>query len=681
VLGLLLQLAVAEPGRVVVHLEQGVFPADVGITARPLAPPSRHRHPSFSALGLDRVWVIDTDDAAALDASLGGRAGVARAYVDGRGRSAGVPSDPLFHQQWGLRNDGTFTSGSVSGADIQAVDAWDVETGRDIVVAVLDTGLSLGEPDIAVWLNTGEVAGNGVDDDGNGYIDDTNGYDLAYRDETPSDLLGHGSNVAGIAAALGDNGIGYTGVCQACEVMPLQVLNNDNWGYYTDWAEGVVYAVDNGAHVINMSLAGTDVAGALCDAVAYATAAGVPVVICMGNTDDGTLMYPAACDEGIEVGATDFADQRASPFVWGGGSNYGDHIDVMAPGDLIYGLDAVPGQYDFFWSGTSQATPLVAGLVALMLSRDPDLSPAEVRALLHDGAEDQVGRADEDTPGFDRYHGYGRVNASHTLDLMRWDEDEDGDGISVGDGDCDDDDDGVYPGADEVCNGVDDDCDGAADEGALDPRTWYADADGDGEGDPAVTTQACAQPSGYVDNADDCDDTRTDECRGGCGCAVSSMPNGAGGLIFVLGMLVAYRRRCGEPSGASSSPANRSSHQPDPPHGASRRAGAATRFLVVIRRCVGVGVGVGVAGVLLGGAVGDQYAVVPHVVDAGLASRTVEQIVVAGAVAHTLAALVDRAVAVVVEAVAVLLQVGQFLVDLSVAVVVDPVALLGRDFA
>ncbi len=333
-----------------------------------------------------------------------------------------VPTDTSYPLQWGLSNQGTFAlAPAVAGADIQMEDAWTVEQGDgSITVAIIDTGTKWDHPEFAgrIWTNTAEIAGNGVDDDGNGLVDDIRGWDFANNDNDPMDDQGHGTNVTGIIGAQGDNGIGFAGVDWNCKLMSLKALDSDSYGYYSWWASAIHYAVDHGAQVINMSIGGTSSSSTLSDVVNYALSHGVVVVACMMNTNTNTTFYPAGIPGVIAVGSTDPDDTRSAPFFWSNtsGSNFGAHISVVAPGNYIYGLSHLSNSnYSTYWGGTSQATPLVAGLAALLLASSPGLSPAEVKTIVETSAEDMVGAANEDTPGWDPYHGHGRVNAFNAL--------------------------------------------------------------------------------------------------------------------------------------------------------------------------------------------------------------------------------------------------------------------------
>jgi subtilisin family serine protease len=331
------------------------------------------------------------------------------------------PNETLFSRQYSLYNDGTFAlSTATVDADIDMELAWDIEKGDStIIVAVLDSGIKTDHPDFAgrLWKNSSEIA-NGNDDDGNGFIDDIDGWDFANDDNDPTDDHGHGTNVAGIIGAKSDNTIGYAGVDWNCKIMTCKVISSSGSGLYTWWADAVYYAVDNGARVINMSLGGSSASSVLSAAIAYAEANNVTVVVSMMNFNSNVPYVPAAYPSTIAVGSTNPNDERSVPFFWSttSGSSYGAHIDVVAPGNYIYGLDYNSNtNYGGYWGGTSQAAPHVAGLCALLLAQDPSRTPTQLRTIIRNTAEDQVGLSSEDTPGFDNYYGYGRINAHHAL--------------------------------------------------------------------------------------------------------------------------------------------------------------------------------------------------------------------------------------------------------------------------
>lgn len=337
-----------------------------------------------------------------------------------QGSTSTTPNDLNFSTQWSLYNNGTFGQDSaIAGADIKMKEAWDIETGdSNVIVAVTDCGIKLDHPEFAgrIWVNYAEIPGNGIDDDGNGYIDDVKGWDMAYNDNDPSDDYGHGTNVASIIGENGNNNVGFAGMDWHCKIMALKVLNSNDVGYYTWWAEAITYATDNGAKVINMSLGGNNASTVLQDAIDYAHSHNVTVVVAMGNGNSNAPSYPGACNNVIAVGATNAHDCRVNPFFWGGGSNFGTNISVVAPGNYIYGLNYTNNNnYTTYWGGTSQATPHVSGLVALLLAQDNSRTPDQLKQIIEATADDMVGNPTEDTPGWDQYYGHGRINAYRAL--------------------------------------------------------------------------------------------------------------------------------------------------------------------------------------------------------------------------------------------------------------------------
>ena len=334
-----------------------------------------------------------------------------------------IPSDEMFYKQWYLMNTGYVNSsggGSPKvGADINMLRAWDVETGSDsVVVAILDSGIKDDHPDLRqrIWINKDEIPGNDIDDDNNGYIDDIKGWDFAYDDRKPSDGFGHGTNIATVIGASTNNQIGFAGVDRSCKLMNCKNLNADNSGEYSWWSESIKYAVDNGADIINMSEGGDDPSRVLKTAIQYALESDVMVVAAMMNKGDNRDYYPAVYDGVFAVGATDTDDKRCKRFSWGGGSCWGDHIAVVAPGNKIYGLDYEDdNNYEVYWSGTSQSTAIVSGLASLLLAQDPQRSYTDLQKIIKLSSKDLVGDQREDQPGWDPYYGYGRVDGFFAL--------------------------------------------------------------------------------------------------------------------------------------------------------------------------------------------------------------------------------------------------------------------------
>ncbi len=330
--------------------------------------------------------------------------------------SAAAPTDTVFYQQWGLHNTGAFAGATAkSGADIDLLRAWDIEDGdTGIVVAVIDAGIKSNHPDIKdrLWHNMLEIPANGIDDDNNGYTDDTLGWNMPSDTNNIEDDHGHGSHVAGVIGASVNNVTGMAGVDQHCRMMIIKGIDQTGFIAYSWMIEAIYYAVDNGADVINISAGGPSLVSILQDAIDYARDNKVTVVAAMMNTGNELKMYPAACAGVIAVGATDPEDKRASF------STFGSHISVCAPGHLIYSLSH---QYDTAYvvmSGTSMATPCVAGVAALLLAQDSTRTPAQIKNLLESNAEDLVGDS-KDIAGFDKYYGNGRINAWRALTNAR----------------------------------------------------------------------------------------------------------------------------------------------------------------------------------------------------------------------------------------------------------------------
>ncbi|MBP9097007.1 MAG: S8 family serine peptidase [Ignavibacteria bacterium] len=334
-----------------------------------------------------------------------------------------LPNDEMFSKQWYLNNEGqiapTGRGNAKIGADINMVNAWDIEKGsEDIIVAILDSGIKDDHPDLRsrMWINKEEIPDNGIDDDDNGYIDDYKGWDFAYDDNTPTDGFGHGTNIASVIGCSTNNVIGFAGINQKSRLMNCKNLSSNNNGEYIWWAASVKYAVDNGAQIINMSEGGSDFSKTLKTAIDYATAKNVLVCAAMMNKGDDQDYYPASFKGVFAIGATDTDDNRCLRFTWGGGSCWGKHISVVAPGNKIYGLDYESiTSYESMWSGTSQSTAIVSGIASLLLSQKPSRTAAEIKEIIISTSKDQVGDSREDKPGWDKYYGYGRVDAYSAL--------------------------------------------------------------------------------------------------------------------------------------------------------------------------------------------------------------------------------------------------------------------------
>ncbi|MBW4688289.1 MAG: S8 family serine peptidase [Komarekiella atlantica HA4396-MV6] len=272
------------------------------------------------------------------------------------------------------------------GADlVKAPEVWaQGYTGQGVVVAVVDTGVDYNHEDLKnnIWTNTKEIAGNSIDDDGNGYIDDVYGWNFANNNNNIQDNNGHGTHISGTIAGENNN-YGVTGIAYDAKIMPVKVLNESGSGSSTSVANGIYYAVDNGADVINLSLGSNYSNRTLKSAVEYASSKGVIVVMAAGNDGESLPDYPAryANKSGIAVGAVD-KNNTIADFSNRSGSN--EITYVTAPGVGIY--SSVPGNQYGRYSGTSMATPHVAGVVALMLSANPNLTDAQVRQIVTETA-------------------------------------------------------------------------------------------------------------------------------------------------------------------------------------------------------------------------------------------------------------------------------------------------------
>ena len=342
-------------------------------------------------------------------------------------QAAFIPADLLYDQQWYL-------------SKIKAPQAWDFTRGgnEDIVIAILDTGVDIDHPDLKenIWLNKDEIRGDGLDNDNNGYIDDLHGWHFVrstlnpkpkFDEEYNESGIHHGTLVAGIAAAVGNNNEGIAGLAWGSKIMSLRVLNSQGTGSVEHVIRAVRYAVDNGAKVINLSFVGTSKSFFLAEALKEAWRNGVIVVAAAGNETVNQPInlneipnYPICLDEDddenfiIGVAAVDDTDHKAlfSDF----GSNC---VDISAPGTRIYGALAYnPNYTDYreyyggYWSGTSIAAPIISGLAALTWSVNPLFSQKQVQDFILNQADD----IDAFNPGMEGQLGRGRVNAYATID-------------------------------------------------------------------------------------------------------------------------------------------------------------------------------------------------------------------------------------------------------------------------
>jgi len=342
-----------------------------------------------------------------------------------------TPNDPYYSNQWYL-------------AKIKADDAWNIiSESPDIVIAVIDSGVDINHPDLInnIWTNEKEIAGNGLDNDHNGYVGDIHGWDFVNNVADPSPKfsdgwteagISHGTMVAGIIAAQGNNNQGVSGVTWRAKIMPLKVINDKGEGKISDVIKAIDYAVDNGADIINLSFVNFSYNQAMQDAIRRAHNLGVIIVAAAGNEQangsayniDKTPIYPACYDgelvgENMVIGvvATDALDQKA------GFSSYGSRcVDIAAPGISFFNT-VVPGTdinnynkyYDGYWSGTSMAAPLVTGALALIEQANPELSTREVVNILF-ASTDNISLLNPDYLG---KLGNGRLNVDRAVEMAK----------------------------------------------------------------------------------------------------------------------------------------------------------------------------------------------------------------------------------------------------------------------
>ena len=312
---------------------------------------------------------------------------VAYAEPDYIYRALTVPDDPYYSTyQWNM-------------PQINAESGWDITTGSSgVTIAILDTGVDVSHPDLSSKV--------------------VSGYDFVNGDRLPLDDEGHGTHVAGIAAAIGNNSEGVAGISWGANIMPVKVLGSSGSGSLSDVSSGITWAADHGAQIINMSLGSSSASSTLEDAINYAYGKGVLLVAAAGNECDSgnPTMYPAAYDHVLAVGATGDSDEHADY------SSTGSYVDVVAPGgNPSDSYDSNPNHWivSTYWrdsgysyaqvAGTSQAAPHVAGLAALILSVNSSLSNDEVEQIIETTA------VDLGTAGRDNTFGYGRIDVAAAL--------------------------------------------------------------------------------------------------------------------------------------------------------------------------------------------------------------------------------------------------------------------------
>ena len=353
----------------------------------------------------DRVRNTNDEDIGTLVERYRSRGDVVYAEPNYIAYTQTVPTDPLYSYQWHFDNAGY--------GGVHAEAAWDYTDSSGVIIAVIDTGIA--------YENYQQSRRNrfylAPDLAGTTFIP---GYDFVNNDTHPNDDEGHGTHVAGTLAQSTNNGIGTAGLAHGASLMPVKVLDSTGSGSYADVAEGIYFAANNGADVINLSLGGPSSSSALEEALAYAYGKGVTIVAAAGNNGTGTLSYPAAYNAYvIAVGATRY-DETLTSY-----SNYGPGIDIVAPGgdtsvdqngdgygDGILQQTFENGTNDwgyYFYEGTSMASPHVAAAAALVIAHGVASTPDGVRNVL-EGTADDLGQND-----YDIVYGHGLLNAGAAL--------------------------------------------------------------------------------------------------------------------------------------------------------------------------------------------------------------------------------------------------------------------------
>ncbi len=374
------------PGDLIVALHEGRTITDVTTLTQlslastrqlALAKSPKTKKLVYTGRPLYLLTLTNTANEAVLNAISALKADPAIAYAEPNyiRQAVAFPNDPDFNKLYGMHNIGQ-TGGTVD-ADIDAVEAWDMQKGsKKVIIGLIDTGVDYLHPDLAdnMWKNPGEVE-NGIDDDGNGFVDDIYGWDFPNRDNDPMDDHGHGTHCAGIVAGVGSNDEGVCGVMWQAQIMAIKFLGLGG-GSTADAIESVNYATAMGAHLSSNSWGGGPFSQALLDAISQSCL----FVAAAGNyrsDNDKNPFYPASYvgDNIISVAATDHNDDLASF------SNYGlTTVDVAAPGVDIY--SSLPGKSYGFNSGTSMAAPHVSGVVGLLFSANPSLTGQQAKEIL-----------------------------------------------------------------------------------------------------------------------------------------------------------------------------------------------------------------------------------------------------------------------------------------------------------
>lgn len=375
----------ARPGELIVRFEQGTTPSEERAAVEDAGArlDSRLKLIDGALVKVDRGRSGDR-----VERLLEQSDEVAYAEPNYKVKAYRTPNDPSFSSQWGLSNTGQ--SGGSAGVDIGALTAWDALISTSVTVAVLDTGVSYSHSDLSgnMWHNSGEVPSNSADDEGDSYVDDYYGVDTVNGDGDPVDDYApvyHGTHVAGIVGASGNNGVGISGVAWSVPLMAVKVLDSSGNGSDAAVIAGVAYARAHGARVINASFGGPSYSQAFSDAIASFGASGGVFVTAAGNggddhvgdNNDAVPDYPSSypLTNIVSVAALTRQGARASF------SNYGPTtVDLAAPGAEI--ISTLSGSSYATYSGTSMAAPHVAGAAALYLQAHPEATASQVRQAL-----------------------------------------------------------------------------------------------------------------------------------------------------------------------------------------------------------------------------------------------------------------------------------------------------------
>lgn len=358
---------------------------------------SKPFHAAKNSVVLQRTYLLEFSDVARTEELIRKLEGMKHMEYAERvplDKTCLTPNDPAYGSQWGL-------------SAINASQAWNYfSSGSNVVIAIVDDAIERTHADLSpnLWVNPGEIAGNGIDDDNNGYVDDINGFDVGSNDNNPNPPTSgydHGTHVAGIASARSNNGTGVSSIGYSCKLMCVKATSSAS--AVTNGYDGIVYAAVSGADVINMSWGGPTFTTTGQNVVNYATSQGCILIAAAGNDNVSSIFYPAGFNNVISVAATNSSNAKASF------SNYGTWIDVSAPGNNIYST-TINNTYGNK-SGTSMASPMVAGLAGLMKSLNPGMpNAALINCLLTTAAN-----INAQNPSFIGQLGSGRIDAAAAM--------------------------------------------------------------------------------------------------------------------------------------------------------------------------------------------------------------------------------------------------------------------------